>query len=146
MIAMGPPGYTACETRIPKPIVLWDARQEPRAGEYFEAQWLTAALAAPTDWPAVLLAGRKPAGVDMRPFGMPGCWLLVDPELWMWPGGDPANLVYRDANTGRIFLQWHITPDYSGQHWRFQLLVLVPRDVAPTGIVLSQALDVYVAP
>lgn len=139
---MGPRGYTACESWIPLPVILWEAR-EPLAGRPWEFQVLTAHMAAPAEWPMALLAGR-PGSLSLDPFGYQGCWLVTDPIVTFWPGSDPTNVFYRPANSSRAWFHWNIPQNAAGEVWRFQAVVFVPRDVNPGGAVLSQAVDLFV--
>lgn len=139
---MGPRGSTACESWVPLPALLWPP-QEPLAGRRWEFQVLTAHMAAPPEWPLALLAGRAGA-LDLDPFGYQGCWLVTDPIVTFWPGGDPENVFYRPDNSSRAWFHWDIPQNAAGEVWRFQAVVFVPRDVNPGGAVLSQAVDLHV--
>lgn len=150
--ATGSYGYvmhrSVCETRIVPVPMLHHGHREPVVGEQVQVQALTAALAAPSDWPAVLLMEPDGAGLDgdLSPFGLTGCRLAVDLSraTMLWPGTDPANLLYRAPGTARLHLQWTPTDEWAGRSVVCQLLVFVPRDVAPSGMIVSGGLRITV--
>lgn len=83
--------------------------------------------------------------VDYSSWGMPGCWLLVEPKLVVYvPVGIDDGLVRRTQQSpGRIELNWTPPASAAGQTLWFQLLVAAP--VANQfGLVTGPALRVQV--
>lgn len=140
------PATSACVSRVGRPALRWDSR-EPVVGELVYLEATTLHLAAPTDWPAVLLVEPDGKGLDFDAglIGLPGCRLAVDlgRAVAAFPG--PAgSLVSRDPGTARIRLEWTPEPEWAGRSVVLQLLVLVPPDVAQSGLLLSPGMRVDV--
>lgn len=138
---------SVCDSVIPRPM-LTHGHREPVVGEQVQVQGLTAAIGAPVEWPAVLL--MEPDGIgldgDLSPFGMAGCRLAVDlaRAVMLWPGSDPSNLLFRAPGTARLHLHWTPTDEWAGRSVVLQLLVFVPRGVAPSGMLVSGGLSVMI--
>jgi len=128
-------GKTACQTPLGVlPYVTWTAK-EPRVGELISVEWTTLAIAAPREWPVVILANRAASSADIGPLGT----LLVDlhDALWLAPGPAGSLLERRPEDAGRIRLNWTPTPDQVGQVWYFQCICFgLTRDIAPAGGML----------
>ncbi len=138
---------SVCDTSMPQPT-LTHGHREPVVGEQVQVQALTASLAAPSDWPAVLLMEPDGAGLDgdLSPFGLTGCRLAVDLSraTMLWPGSDPANLLFRAPGTARLHLNWTPTDEWAGRSVVCQLLVFVPRVIAASGMIVSGGLRITV--
>ena len=82
---------------------------------------------------------------DYTSWGMPGCWLLVEPKLVVYlPVGIDDGLVSRSASSpGRMELRWTPPGTAAGNVLWFQLLVAAPT-ANPFGLVGGPALRVTV--
>ena len=73
--------------------------------------------------------------IDFTPYGMPGCWALVNPDMVVSvPASGSTGMVMRERGDGRILFRW--TPDagMQGQSMFLQLLVARPGQT-PSGWV-----------
>lgn len=138
------------------PYVTW-APREPRVGEMIEVEWTTLAMAAPRDWAAVVLCGRKGTrhmhasgievdGVELGALGT--VFVDIDPKhaRWVAPGGEGTLISRRAQDAGRIRMRWTPTPDQLGEVWWFHLVCFgLPLHVAPSGgILISPGLRIEV--
>ena len=140
------PATSACVSRVGRPAIRWDSR-EPVVGEPVYLEATTLHLAAPTDWPAVLLIEPDGKGLDYdaSPIGLAGCRLAVDlgRAFAAFPGPE-GSLVSRQPGSGRIRFVWTPAAEWAGRSVVLQLLVLVPPDVAQSGLLLSPGVSVDV--
>lgn len=137
--------YGGCRSKVGTPMV-WETTADaaPWVGRRFVLQWTTLSLAAPREWPAFVIASiwPLPEPIDLA---CNGCQLEVAPDVKFFPGGDPANIVHRlPGSEGYVTLAF--TPDASsaGVCWYMQLVVLVPLDVSPCGVLLSPGVRICV--
>jgi len=132
-----------------KPPSLHPLPGEPVVGEPIEIEGHIAGRNSIADLQVVVLAGvtQQPVGldIDLSLIGMTGCRLAIDTGnlLWLWPG--PAgSVVTRDPGTGRVRIRWTPEPAFRGYVVTWQMLVFVPRTIAPSGLSLSGAIEVTV--
>lgn len=141
-------GDTPCDYdyELPRPFVAVDWR-EPQVGKLVAADFWTCGIGAPP-WPQFLLAEIRDtydtAHFNAAPIGFPGCWLHVDLARCfpVWPGGDESNWCRGDGS--RVAVRFVPTPDLVGKTVVLQSVVIVPRDVVRSGVVLGPALLVAV--
>lgn len=145
MLWEGPDGRTVT-TEYPRPWVNYVDR-EPMVGREVAADFLTAVDSAPP-WPMFLLMEvRDTFDVMHYPadaLGMPGCEVQVDLARCkpVWPGGDPGNWAFGDG--ARIRVRFVPTADLVGKTVVIQSVVLPPKDIVRSGVVLGPALLVAV--
>ncbi len=142
-------GASVCECSIGVLPMVWASHQEPRVGVPYRCQWTTLALSAPNDWPALLLlqTAGEPVSADLTWAGLAGCWVHVDlahARLIAPEARDDAWLHRPPEDGGRIELRWTPSAEWAGRSVTMQLVVLVPRDVAASGILLSPGLQLTV--
>lgn len=137
------PHQSVCHSRIPSPM-LHHGKSEPVAGKPVDIEGITAALGAPTDWPAVVLASidAPPLDIDLGVIGMRGCRLAMPLTDALHSIDRPWLQTSRALGTGRIRVEWTPTDFFAGRTVTLQLLVFVPADVSPSGMVISSALQV----
>lgn len=139
------PHRSVCHSRIPLPM-LHHGKSEPIVGKPLDIEGITAALAAPTDWPAVMLASidSPPLDIDLGVIGMQGCRLAMPLTDALNSIDRPWLPTSRRLGTARIRVEWTPTDFFAGRTLVLQLLVFVPLDVAPSGMIVSSALAVHI--
>lgn len=137
------PHQSVCHSRIPSPM-LHHGKSEPVAGKPVDIEGITAAMGAPTDWPAVVLCSvdAPHLDIDLGVIGMRGCRLAMPLTDALHSIDRPWLQTSRALGTGRIRVEWTPTDFFVGRTVTLQLLVFVPADVAPSGMVISSALQV----
>lgn len=142
-------GRTACRSRTgSNPVVVPDGA--PRVGAEWRCRFLTSYVGDRNhERPAwdvwLVFSGRPSNPIDFSPFGMPGCWLLVEPEniVAVPRTGIETPMLWRVPGTGETLLRWTPPAGSQGQTWRWQMIVAAPGET-PSGFLASSAIEVVI--
>lgn len=133
-------GATACRGhRGVNPLAIPDPRG-PRAGAEWTCLFVTSACPVPAEpaWPCWIVTSARPlpAPVDFSAYGMPGCWLLVQPDqIVAVPPQASTGMLRRERGSGRVWLHWTPAAGSVGRtHW-FQLVTMSPSGWLSSGAV-----------
>lgn len=136
-------GKTACKPRSgvnPLPVL---PRKPPRVGELLAVTWSTRTGGAPPSAPCWLIASfvgeQRP--IDFSAFGMPGCWLLVNPDQVLAVPTAAGGMVVRDG--GHVLLRWIPPQSAAGMHFYLQLLVAAPGENT-AGWLVAPAVEIII--
>lgn len=142
-------GRTACRSRTgSNPIIVPEGA--PRVGAEWRCRFLTSYVGdreherPPWDvW--IVFSGRQARPIDFSAFGMPGCWLLVEPEniVAVPRTGIESPMLWRVPGTGETLLRWTPPAGSQGQVWRWQMIVAAPGET-PSGFLASAAIEVVI--
>lgn len=137
-------GATACRGhRGVNPLAIPDPRG-PRVGAEWTCLFVTSACPVPAEpaWPCWIVTSARalPSPIDFSAYGMPGCWLLVQPDqIVAVPPQASSGMLRRAAGSGQVRLHWTPAPGSAGAtHW-FQFVTL-----SPSGFLSSAAVEVVV--
>lgn len=139
-------GKTACRTVRGELPLITPRRVAPRVGQEWECLFTTTAIAPYPDLPMWVIVSTRPMAdpIDFTPFGMPGAWLLVNPDMIVAvPDGEEPSMLTRTPGTGRAMLRWTPDPGMEGQRVFLQLLVSWPGQT-PSGFVSSHGMEILV--
>ena len=120
---------TACQSVTGINPMVWLPKYEPKVGQPLRILWTTRAMAPfPADmaWMIVSHRNNAPAPVDFTPYGMPGCWLMVDLDISIALSTGTTGIFNRPAGSGRINMEWVPPTHLAGQTVRMQMLVVAP--------------------
>ncbi len=136
---------TCCRPRSGvNPLVVLP-KGEPVVGAPVKILWTTRACAPyPADMAWLVVSHAAPRQqVDFSGFGMPGCWLAVNPdEIVAIPGNvTTLGMVRREAGRGEILLDWTPPSAMAGRSVWMQLLVAAPGENA-AGFLSSTAIEI----
>jgi hypothetical protein len=83
--------------------------------------------------------------IDFTPFGMPGCQMLIDPQLIVRIPADQdmSGMVTHAAGTGEALLKWTAPPWSAGMRLYVQMLTLSPGET-PAGYIGSHCVEVLI--
>lgn len=83
--------------------------------------------------------------IDFTPFGMPGCQMLIDPQLIVRIPADQdmSGMVTHGAGTGEALLRWTAPPWSAGMRLYVQMLTLSPGET-PAGYIGSHCVEVLI--
>jgi hypothetical protein len=101
------------------------------------------------DWLVWIVMSTRPPAPDLpfelSPIGLPGCQLLVNPELLISTpaAGAPGELLTRAEGRGQILFRWTPPPGMGGSRLWMQLLVAAPGK-SPGGFLMSHAIELIV--
>lgn len=136
-------GKTACRPTHgvnPLPVL---PKEAPRVGRLLAVTWSTRTGGNPPAESCWLLTSFRPLNrpIDFSPYGMPGCWLLVNPDQIIAVPTTPGGLIVRDG--GHVLLRWMPAASAAGIHFWLQLLVAAPGET-PSGWLVAPAVEVLV--
>jgi hypothetical protein len=83
--------------------------------------------------------------IDFTPFGMPGCQMLIDPQLIVRIPADQemSGMVTHVAGTGEALLKWTAPAWSAGMRLYVQMLTLSPGET-PAGYISSHCVEVLI--
>jgi hypothetical protein len=143
-------GRTSCRGSIPLPYLI-PATRPPRVGQEWQCLFVTTVSSTPPepDWLVWIVMSTRPPAPDLpfelSPIGLPGCQLLVNPELLIsTPAASaPGELLTRAEGRGQILFRWTPPPGMGGSRLWMQLLVAAPGK-SPGGFLMSHAIELIV--
>lgn len=139
-------GPTACRTTDGVNPYVVPGLPGPVVGQPWECRFSTTACAPYPASDAWLIVSTRPmpSPIDFTPYGMPGCWALVNPDMVVSvPASGSTGMVMRERGDGRILFRWTPAQGMQGQSMFFQLLVARPGQT-PSGWVASHGIEVLV--
>lgn len=142
-------GLTACHPAGGVNPYIWIPRDptHPHVGDEVQLLFTTRALRPFPVEDMYLVWSNKllDQSIDFTPFGMPGCQMLIDPQLIVRIPADQdmSGMVTHSAWTGEALLRWTAPPWSAGMRLYVQMLTLSPGET-PAGYISSHCVEVVV--